>query len=487
LREFESLREFFSSSTFLALIDLPFLLLFLLLIWYIGGPIVLVPLLAMPVLLGVTFFVERQARDSAEKSYRHNMQKNALLVEMVNGLETVKSAMAESRMQRLWEAVSGISAMASNRTRKYSNRIVNFSIFLTHMVTVSLVVWGVYRIGEGEMSLGGLIGCNILLGRTMAPLMHMATLLSRMQKFLISLRALSLLMELPSENQDEATCMDFGNLEGEFVLDRVSFTYPGATARSLDRVCLTIRPGEKVGIIGRMGSGKSTLSKLLIGLYTPQEGSVSFGGVDIRQLAVSDLRSRVGVLPQEAMLFYGTIRDNIALGDPTINDQLVRRAGILAGVESFVKRFPAGYGTQVGEMGRNLSGGQRQAVCLARALVRDPSILILDEPTSNMDLESEEQLQRTLAPLVREKTVILFTHRVRMLQLMDRLVVMNNGRIVMDGPRAEVMRKMQQEAVEKARRAARPGTSAAEAAANLFSPENDSKTATTGATEADNG
>ena len=477
LREFESLREFFSSTTFLALIDLPFLALFFLLTAFIGGPLVLIPLAAMPVLLGVGVWLQIAARKSAETSYRHSMQKNALLVEMVHGLETVKSSMAEARMQRLWEAVAGISAQSSCESRKYASRAISFATFMTQMVTVAMVVWGVYRIGAGEMSMGGLIGCNILVGRIMAPLLQLASLLTRLQNSRVSLRALDALMELPSENQDQAACMDFGSLEPEFVMENVSFAYPAAGQNgpqaqpgtlALNGVSLRIRRGEKVAVIGKMGSGKSTLGKLLIGLYQPGEGAVSFGGVDIRQLATADLRSRVGFLPQEVVLFYGSVRDNIAHGDPTINDQLIVRAARLSGAEDFVRRHPAGFGAQVGEQGRNLSGGQRQAVGLARALVRDPDILILDEPTSNMDVETERMVQERLASIVADKTLLLITHRLSMLRMVERVIVMDSGRIAMDGPRDEVLKKLQEQA---ARRKARPaGPAAAKAAQPATGP-----------------
>lgn len=446
LREFESLREFFSSTTFLTLIDIPFLALFFALLAFIGGPLFIVPLVAMPILLGAGLWLQIAARRSSETSYRHSMQKNALLVEMVSGLETVKSSIAESRMQKLWEAVSGISAQSSTVARKYSTWAVTFATFTTQMVTVVMVVWGVYRIGAGEMSMGGLIGCNILVGRIMAPLLQLASLLTRLQNSRVSLKALNALMELPSENQNQSACMDFGSLSGDFVMDGVTFSYPGSDVSALDNVSLRIRFGEKVGVIGKMGSGKSTLGKLLIGLYQPKEGSVSFGGVDIRQLATADLRSRVGFLPQEVVLFYGSVRDNIALGDPTINDHLILRASLISGTADFVKAHPAGYGAQVGEQGRNLSGGQRQAVGLARALVRDPDILILDEPTSNMDVESERNVQQRLAPVIKDKTLILITHRLSMLRIVDRLIVMDAGRVVMDGPRDTVLKKLQERA-----------------------------------------
>ena len=407
LREFEQLREFFSSSSLLACIDLPFLVIFLLLTGFIGGPLVFLPLAAMPLMLGLGLLLQQRSRPSAEASYKQNMQKNALLVEIVGGLETLKSCMAESRMQKLWESVVGLSAQSNSEARKYNNLAVTVSMLITQLVTVAMIVWGVYRISEGLMTMGALIGCNILVGRTMAPLLQMASLLTRLQNSHVTLKALDMLMLLPSENQVEKTCMDFGMLRPSFTMENVSFAYPHQERLALERVSLRIEPGERVGIIGPMGSGKSTLSKLLIGLYQPKEGAVKFGDVDIRQIPSTDLRGRIGVLPQDVVLFYGSIRDNIALGDPTINDHLILRAAALAGVTDFLRNNPAGFAAQVGEQGRALSGGQRQAVALARALVRDPEVLLLDEPTSNMDTDSELMLQKRLFSVMQDRTVVL--------------------------------------------------------------------------------
>lgn len=442
LREFEQLREFFSSSSLLAFIDLPFLVIFLLLIAFIAGPMVLLPIAAIPVLLGIGFFLQQRSKRAAESGYRQNMQKNALLVELVSGLETLKSCMAENRMQRLWEAVCGLSAESSSTARKYNQLAVASSMLITQLITVIMIVWGVYRIGDGLMSMGALIGVNILVGRTMAPLLQMASLLTRLQNSRLALQGLDMIMKLPSETDMEQACMDFGSLEGSFELDKVSFAYPRSERLAIDQVSLRIAPGEKVGIIGPMGSGKSSLARLLLGLYLPRDGAVKFGGVDIRQIPTADLRGRIGVLPQDIVLFYGTVRENIALGDPSINDHLILRAATLAGVTDFIRDNPAGFGTQVGEQGKALSGGQRQAVALARALVRDPEVLILDEPTSNMDTGSELDLQRRLEGIIGDRTLILITHRLSMLRMVDRLIVMDGGRIRYDGPRDAVLAKL---------------------------------------------
>lgn len=442
LREFEQLREFFSSSSLLAFIDLPFLVIFLLLIAFIAGPMVLLPIGAIPIMIIIGLFLQSRAKRSAEDGYRQNMQKNALLVELVNGLETIKSCMAEARMQRLWESVTGLSAKSSSESRKYNSIAVASSMLVTQLVTVAMIVWGVYRISDGLMSMGALIGVNILVGRTMAPILQISTLLTKMQNSNVALKALDMLMELPTENRSDRACMDFGTLEPELDVEKLTFSYPKSEKVALRDINLKIKPGEKVGVIGPMGSGKSSLSRMLLGLYQPQEGCVKFGGIDIRQMPSSDLRSRIGVLPQDVVLFYGTIRDNIALGDPSINDHLILRAAKLAGVLDFIGNNPAGFATQVGEQGKALSGGQRQAVALARALVRDPEILVLDEPTSNMDTDSELRLQQRLKGIIEGRTLILITHRLSMLRIVDRLIVMENGEIRMDGPRDEVLAKL---------------------------------------------
>lgn len=442
LREFESLRDFFSSGTLLTLVDLPFLLVFLALIGFLGGPLLFVPLLSIPLLLGISFWVHWRIRRHAESAFKENMQKNAFLVESINGLETIRCSLAENRMLRTWETLVGASALASSQNRRYTTLASTLASTLAQFVSVAIIVWGVYLITAGTMTMGALIACNILVGRAMAPLMQLASMISRVQQSRMALRALDTLMDTPSEDADLQHSVDFGQLPPSITLENVSFSYPRSNRQSLEHVSLRIRPGEKVGVLGSMGSGKSTLGKLILGLYAPSEGTVRFGDVDIRQMSKADLRSRMGVLPQDVVLFYGTIRDNIALDDPSCTDRLVLRAAETAGVTSFVHKLSAGFGEQVGERGMNLSGGQRQSLALARALLHDPDVLILDEPTSNMDNASAARLRENLRKIMAGKTVLLVTHHMNMLDLVERVIVVDEGKIILDGPRDAVLRQL---------------------------------------------
>lgn len=450
LREFESLREFFGSTTLLALVDLPFLVLFVLIVCFIGGPIGVVPMLAVPIVVGIGMLLQLPFQRVAEAGYKEGMQKNALLVEIINGLETVKSSLAEGRMQHAWEKVVGMSASSNAQSKGLANISVTMSILFTQLVSVTVIIWGVYRISDGLLTMGGLIACNMLASRAMAPLSQVAAMLARLQQSRMALKSLDMLMNLPTERPEDRPYVDFGPLEHSLVFESVSFAYPGSERLALENVNTTIRPGERVGIIGRMGSGKSTLGRLAIGLYQPRDGAVRFGGVDIRQMDMADLRSRVGYLAQDNYLFYGSVRDNIAIGVPNADDRMILRAATIAGVVDFVRGHPAGFGMPVGERGMALSGGQRQAVALARSLLHDPDVLILDEPSSNMDNSSEMALKRRLAEILDKKTLILVTHRVSMLDLVDRLVVLDHGRVVADGPKQAVLAALRGDQVRAA-------------------------------------
>ncbi len=439
LREFESLREFFSSTTLLSLVDIPFLVLFILLVSFIGGPVAYAPAIAVPVVILVGVLIQFPFQRAIEKGFRESAQKNAILVEAINGLETIKTSTAESRVQGRWESVVGMNARSSAQAKSLATFSITFSQFATQLVSVAVIVWGVFRIKEGVLTMGGLIACTILVGRAMAPLGAVAAMLTRLQQSRMALKSLNMVMEIPSERPDGREYVHHGKIGSSITFDRVSFSYPSSELKALDTVTLHISAGEKVGIIGPMGSGKSTLGRLILGLYTPASGSVMVGGLDIRQLDVAELRQKIGYASQDKYLFYGSIRENIAFGAPFADDAAILWAATVAGVTDFVRNHPAGFGLQVGERGMNLSGGQRQAVAVARALVRDPDIVLLDEPTSSMDTLMEALFKSRLASVLKQKTLVVVSHRQSMLTLVDRLIVMEKGRVLVDGPRDKVL------------------------------------------------
>jgi ATP-binding cassette subfamily C protein LapB len=447
LREFESLREFFSSTTLMALVDMPFIFLFVGLISYIAGPLAYAPLVAVPVVVLVGYFLQLPFQRIIEKSFREGAQKNALLVEAITGLETIKTSMAEGQIQKRWEEVIGLNAKSTSRARALSNFSISFSQWSAQLVSVAIIIGGVYLISEGELTLGGLIACNILVGRAMAPLGAVAAMLTRLQQSRMALKSLDLLMKQPNERPLDNEFIQAKNLQASMSFENVHFQYPNSQTPALDGVSLHIKPGEKVAVLGRTGSGKSTLGRLCMGLYEPQKGAVKLDGIDLRQLHVADLRSHIGYVSQDNYLFYGSIRDNIAFGAPYVDGPAILSAANLAGVTDFVKGNPAGFDWQVGERGMNLSGGQRQAVTIARALLLDPDILIFDEPTSAMDNNAELLLRQRMKESLADKTLLLFTHRTSLLELVERVIIMEAGKVVADGPKAEVLKALKSGAI----------------------------------------
>ncbi|MCP4329558.1 MAG: type I secretion system permease/ATPase [Alphaproteobacteria bacterium] len=439
LREFESLREFFTSATVATTVDLPFIFIFIAIIWLLGGPVGLVPTIAVPVVLIVGFLVQGPLGRLVANSSKEAAQRHALLVESIGGLETVKSLGAEGRMQRKWERFVGAAAKSGVRVRALTFLGLHFTGFIHHLTIIGVVIFGVYRITAGEMSMGALIACMILAGRAMAPLTQVASLLSRYNQSMVSLRTLDSIMRLPVERARGAAFLHRPVLSGDIEFKDVEFRYPEQAIGALNKVSFKISAGERVGIIGKIGSGKSTLEKLILGLYTPDEGAVWVDGADVQQIDPADLRQNIGYAAQDIFLFFGSIRDNIGVAAPYADDFAIQRAAQIAGIDSWVSKHPMGYDWPVGERGEFLSGGQRQAVAVARALVRDPNILLMDEPTSNMDKGSEEQFINKLESVLEGKTIILVTQRVSMLRLVDRLIVLDSGKVVADGPRDKVL------------------------------------------------
>jgi ATP-binding cassette subfamily C protein LapB len=443
LREYETLRELVTSTTLMAIVDMPFAGLFILVIALIAGPLVaLVPLLAVPVLLGVGFLLQFSLREVMTRTMREGFQKHAILVESLEGLDTIKISGAEGRAQRLWERFVGATARTAMRARFLSTLGVNAALFVQNMVSVLVIVVGVFEIANGRLTTGALVAASLLASRAMAPLGQIAGLLVKLQQSNISLGALNKVMHLPLERGADKTFLSRPQLDGAIEFRNVAFSYPDSRQAALNGVSFRIEPGERVGVIGRIGSGKSTLARLIAGLYQPSSGAILMDGTDLRQIDPADLRRNLGYVPQDAFLFFGSVKDNIALSAPHADHGAILGAATLAGVDDFVKRHPEGFDMQVGEHGRFLSGGQREAVTIARALLFNPPILVMDEPTGAMDNTSESRLRARLQPYIQGKTLLLVTHRSSMLPLVDRLIVIDGGRVVADGPRDKVLEKL---------------------------------------------
>ncbi len=444
MREFEGLRDFFTSGTLIAFVDLPFIVLFLFIIAMIGGTLAIVPLLAVPLIVGAGYVLQFPLLRVVESGFRESTQKHSLLVEAIEGLETIKTAGAEGHVQSQWERFVGATAETSRKARIIATLSTTFSQAATQVVSVGVVVYGVYLIADGSLTTGALVASTLLVGRTLAPLGAMAAMLTRFQQSRVALKALDQMMRTPVERPVGKAFVHRPRLGGDIEFRKISFRYPSTTVQSLDAVSFRLKPGERVGIIGRIGSGKSTIARLLLGLYEPAQGAIYLDGVDQRQIDPADLRRNIGYVAQDNYLFFGSVRDNICIGAPNIDDATLLRAATLAGVTEFVAAHPQGFDMQVGERGMGLSGGQRQAITIARALLLDPPLVLLDEPTSAMDNASEAAFRARLELSLSGKTMMLVTHRSSLLALVGRLIVLDNGRIVADGPRDEVLAALRQ-------------------------------------------
>ncbi|MCR9214524.1 MAG: type I secretion system permease/ATPase [Proteobacteria bacterium] len=442
LREFETLRDFFTSVTVTALVDLPFLGIFLAIIYLIGGPIAIIPAMAIPIVLLIGLFLQWPMRNAVAKTTEEASMKHGVIIETISALDTVKSMGVESHMQKEWERFVGKTAETSVAARFFAGLGINLSAAAMQLVTVGVVVYGVVLMTQPDspMTVGALIACTILTGRTMAPLGQIAGLLTRLNQAMVALKGLNHIMSLPVERAAEKRQLSRPNIQGDIEFKDVSFKYPESELPSLKNVSFKIKAGEKVGIIGPVGSGKTTISRLLINLYEPDEGAVLIDGTDIRQIDPSDIRRSIGSVMQEITLFQATVRQNITMGHPQADDEMILKAAQLSGVHDFISRHPHGYDLHVGEKGATLSGGQRQAIGLARAFLPNPPVLMLDEPTSSMDLNSERRLINRLKDYIENKTVLLVTHRTSLFSLVDRIIVLGNGEIAADGPRDEILK-----------------------------------------------
>jgi ATP-binding cassette subfamily C protein LapB len=442
LRGFEQVRDFIASSTVTALIDLPFALLFVIVIAWIS-PWLVIPVVAVFCFITVAGYVlQHRLHELSQSTYQASAQRNATLVESLTGIETIKSQGAESLIQARWERANQYLATLNVRMRGLSSSAMYTTASMQQFVSVCIILIGVYLITDKSLTMGGLIASSMLAGRALAPAGQIVGLLMQYQGARTAMESLDKIMNQPVERPVGSTFIERREIKGEIEFRHVSFAYPNRKDSALDNISFKIKPGEKVALIGKVGSGKTTLQKLILGLYQPAQGAVLLDGIDMRQLDPADVRRNLGYVSQDVNLFYGTLRENITFGMPHALDDAIVSAADLAGISDMIHRHPQGFDMPVGERGELLSGGQRQGVGIARAVLNNAPILLLDEPTSAMDFSTEALVTQRMKEFSVGKTVVLVTHRTSMLSFVDRVIVIDQGKVMADGPREQILQAL---------------------------------------------
>lgn len=432
VREFDTLREFFSSATLVAVVDLPFIFFFIWVVHLISGPLFIVPLAAVPIVILTGLVMQPLMARIAKDSMTSGMSKQGALVETLNGLETVQATGSGRLMRKRYEEAAALQFNLGLKTRFLSQFAINSAASVQQFAQIAIIFYGVFLIRDGVITMGALIAAVILSGRTLAPLSQLASALSRANNARQAYKSLDALMTEGDEVDDNAGRLSRPHLRGELEFRNVTFGFPGSKEPIINNLSIKIPAGQKVAVLGRMGSGKSTFAKLAAGLIQPSSGSVLLDGVDIRQIDKSDLRRNVGFMLQETWLFSGSLRENIQMGFVEYDDEHVLNIAKLSGVDDFASRHPQGYDLQIRERGEGLSGGQRQSINFARSLLHEPNLLVLDEPTSSMDTATEKGVLERLHGWLGGKTLIAITHRNSMLALAERVLVMDQGKILTD-------------------------------------------------------
>ncbi|WP_458378186.1 type I secretion system permease/ATPase [Pseudomonas chlororaphis] len=443
LREFESVRDFATSATLAAVSDLPFVLMFVGVIFIIGGPLGFVPLLLIPLIVIISVIIQWPLARTMQENLRESSLKQGVLIETVEGLESLKAVSGEAYMQRRWETFSALASATAMKSRKLSSLATGIVTFFQQVQTVVLVICGVYLIDAGELTMGAMIATVMLASRATAPLGQVVGLAVRFQQAKAALNSLNKLMALPVDRDVSREYLAKPTLTGQLSLKDVGFDYPAPPMQSnppiLQDINLTIQAGERVAVIGRIGSGKSTLLRVMARLYAPVSGQLFSDGLDVDQIDPADWRKMVGYVGQEARLFYGSLRENVMIGRPQATADEFLRVLRLTGLDHIAARHPRGINLPIGEMGEGLSGGQRQLVSLARSLLARPELLLLDEPTSAMDSQTEALFLHHLKRATEGHTLVVVTHRPSLLELVDRIIVIDEGKVVADGPKAQVL------------------------------------------------
>ncbi len=442
LKEFESIRGFLTASTISLVIDLPFVIFFLVTIYYIAGPIVLITIMIMVLLILYTLILKKKLQASIKQTYNASSSKNGVLIESISAIESLKTLSALGYAQWKWEEATGNIADKSIRTKFLSTSIMTVTSFLVQLNTVAVIIAGVYMIGDMSLTLGGLIATVIISSRAIAPMGQVASLLANYEHTKASYQAIDTIMNLPVEHPAGKRFVQRPEYKGNIEFRNVSFTYPRADTTSLDDVSFSIKEGESFALVGKIGSGKSTVQKLMMGLYHATEGSVHIDNIDIKQIDPGDLRKNIAYVSQDVVLFSGSLKENLIYRAPHADDKMILKAAEISGVIDFVNKHPKGFDMPIVERGANLSGGQRQSIAIARAILLDSPIVILDEPTSMMDNGTETQIINRLIPYVKDKTLIVVTHRPSLLKLVENMIVFEDGRLILKGSKQEVLDKL---------------------------------------------
>ena len=439
LKDFDAIRSFLTNATMAVLIDLPFAVLFLLVIYYIGKTIVLIPMVMMILILLYALIIRKPLDQSIEDTHQAAAQKNGILIETLHNIETIKTQGMSGQIQWQWEESVGEIAQKSLYSRLLSASVPTITGLFVQLNTVFIVIYGVYMIRDMELTMGGLIGIVILAGRTVAPMGQVASLMTNYSDARSAFDVIDSITKQPMERLSDQNFIERDSFKGKIEFRNVNFSYPESGVPALSDISFVIEPGEHVGIIGRIGSGKSTIEKLILKLYEPDEGSILIDGVDISQLDPEKLRKNIGYVSQDIVLFRGTVKENILHRAPVADDEKLLKAASLSGVDDFVRQHPAGYNMPIGERGQGLSGGQRQSIGIARALISDAPMMLLDEPTNALDQQSEAHLMHHFGKTFADKTLLMVTQKLGLLTLTPRVIVMHEGRIFLDGPRDEVI------------------------------------------------
>jgi ATP-binding cassette subfamily C protein LapB len=444
IRHFELVRNFMTSSTLFILADAPFALMFIGVMGMIAGPVALVPLVMVPLAALVGLYFRKPIERLATENMAESNRKNGLLIEAVDGIESIKAAGGEWKMRDRYSHLTATIAVSELKLKDINTRSTNLAQSIQLLNYIGMIVVGAYAITTGQLTMGGLIACSIISGRALAPLGQIPQLIVQWKHAQTALKSLNSIMAMPSDRSSTQRLVVPDTCLGQLDMDKAVFGYL-SDKPSLEVETLSVKPGERIAVLGAVGSGKSTLVKMMSGLFKPKTGRVLIDGIDIDHLAPEFVREHVGYLPQDVRLFNGTLRENLTLGLPTPNDSLILRAARLTGLDQVILNHPRGLELGINEGGRGLSGGQRQLVGLTRLLLAQPRIILLDEPTASMDAQLEARVMKHLFEEISpETTLVVVTHKTALLTHVNRIIVVDKGRIVADGPRDQVLARLQQ-------------------------------------------